>query len=59
MIKFTLLTNFNKTFKVALLEVCSPKNLDVKEHTYIHKLVSLEPQGINLSNPFSIPLLHK
>ena len=50
--------DFNKVFKVVILEVCSPKTLDVKEHHYIHKLTSLVPQGINLSNPFSIPLLH-
>ena len=52
-------TDFNKVFNVVILEVCSPKVLDVKEHQFIHKLTSLVPQGINLSNPFSIPLLHK
>ena len=44
--------DFNKVFNVCILEKCSPKVLDVKEHKYIHQLNSLTPQGINLSNPF-------
>ena len=51
-------SDFSKYFKVCVLEVCSPKVLDVKEHKYIHKLNSLEPNGLNISNPFSIPILH-
>ena len=52
-------TDFNEIYSVCLLEVCSPKILDVKEHRFIHKLQTLAPQGINLTNPFSIPLLHR
>ena len=51
-------SDFSKIYKVAILEVCSPKVLAVKEHRYIHQLNSLTPNGINLSNPFSIPILH-
>ena len=50
---------FDKYYKVCVLEICSPKVLEVKEHTYIHKLNSLRPNGLNVSNPFSIPLLYK
>ena len=52
-------SDFSKYFKVCVLEVCSPKILDVKEHKYIHKLNSLCPNGVNISNPFSIPMLHR
>ncbi len=51
--------DFNRVFRVCILEICSPKVLEVKEHKYIHKLNSLIPEGINLSNPSAIPLLHK
>ena len=51
--------DFTKFFKVSILEVCSPKILEVKEHLFIHTLNTLSPFGINLSNPFSIPVLFK
>ena len=51
--------DFCRNFRVCILEVCSPKVLDVKEHKYIHMLNTLAPRGINISNPFDIPLLHK
>jgi hypothetical protein len=50
--------DFNKNYKICILEICSPKVLEVKEHRYIHKLNSLAPKGLNLSNPFAVPLLH-
>ena len=52
-------SDFSKFYKVSLLEVCSPRILEVKEHKYIHKLNSLNPFGINLSNPFAIPPLFR
>ena len=51
--------DFNKFYEVCLLDVVSPKILEVKEHSYIHKLSSLRPLGLNIKNPFSIPLLYK
>ena len=51
-------TDFNKTYRVLVLEVCSPNNLEVKEHKWIHRLNSLMPNGINRTNPFSIPSLN-
>ena len=49
-------SDFNDTYKVTILEYCSPRSLEVKEHTWIHKLNSLAPSGINRANPFSLPL---
>ena len=56
---FRVKSDFSNIFKVSILNRCSPKNLDVSEHRYIHLLNSLVPEGINLSNPFSIPILYK
>ena len=50
--------DFNKYFRVCLLEICSPKILAVREHFYIHKYNTLRPNGMNASNPFGIPLLN-
>ena len=50
--------DFNKFFKVCILEICSPRVLEIKEHKYIHLLNSICPYGINISNPLSIPILH-
>ena len=52
-------SDFNKFYKVSLLEICSPKVIDMKEHLYIHRLNSLNPNGLNISNPLSIPVLYK
>ena len=52
------LTDFNEMYKVFIIDVCSPKLLDVKEHNYIHELKTLKPFGINSVSPFSIPLLN-
>ena len=50
--------DFNKFFRVCLLEICSPKVLAITEHLYIHKYNTLRPNGINTSNPFGIPILN-
>ena len=50
-------SDFNDFYTVTILDTCSPKSLEVKEHQWIHKLSSLCPYGINRANPFSIPLL--
>jgi len=51
--------DFDKNYTVALIDFCSPKILDVKEHKFIHILNTLKPHGLNLNNPFSIPLLYR
>ena len=50
--------DFNKFFRVCLLEICSPKILAIREHLYIQKYKTLRPNGINTSNPFGIPILN-
>ena len=50
--------SFNCSYEVFLLDICSPRNLELNEHRYIHKLKTLRPFGINTQNPFSIPLLN-
>ena len=52
-------SDFSQFYRVCILDICSPKVLDVKEHKYIHLLNTLVPSGINISNPFAIPPLHK
>ena len=51
--------DFINNYRVCVLEICSPKLLETKEHKYIHLLNSLAPNGVNISNPFAIPLLYK
>ena len=51
--------DFDKNYSVSILDWCSPKTLDVKEHKFIHLLNSLSPNGLNINNPFSIPLLYR
>ena len=49
--------DFNRNFKLFILNLCSPASLEVSEHKFIHGLKSLRPMGLNTSNPFEIPLL--
>lgn len=49
--------DFNDNFSVMILEIVSPKSLEVfKEHKYIHMLNTLKPSGIHSMNPFYITL---
>ena len=50
-------TDFNDNFRVMILDITSPKSLEVKEHKYIHLLNTLKPNGINTMNPFGIRIL--
>ena len=44
-------------YTFTLLEKCSPKSIDVKEHLWIQKLKSLPPFGLNLNSPLGFPLV--
>ena len=48
--------DFNETFKVFIVENCSPKLLEYKENKYIHLLKTLRPLGLNTKNPFGITM---
>ena len=57
--KLNCKTDFDNSYMVSILDISSPKVLDVKEHKFIHFLNSLTPVGLNLSNPFAMPLLYR
>ena len=48
---------FKDNYKFAILEHCSPKILQLREHIWIQRLQSLTPLGLNLNIPFGFPLL--
>ena len=48
---------FDDNLELYILEVCSPRDLDIKEHKWIQKLKALSPYGLNISSPFGFPLL--
>ena len=50
-------SDFEKMYRVYILENCSPKLLEKQEHVYIHKYNTLHPRGLNKINPFSLPRL--
>ena len=49
--------DFNKHFRLQILENCSPSSLEKKEHLYIHKFKTLYPIGLNKNNPFGLSIL--
>jgi hypothetical protein len=49
--------DFNRLYKVQIMENCSPSSLEKKEHCYIHKYNTLFPIGLNKTNPFGLPIL--
>ena len=49
--------DFNKSYELYILEVCSPRIIDVREHLQIHKHRALAPSGLNLAHTFGLPLL--
>ena len=48
---------FQNAYEFTILEKCSPKDLDVKEHLWVQKLKSLFPLRLNLYSPLGFPLL--
>ena len=49
--------DFNRHYRVQILEVCSPSQIEKKEHYYIHKYNTLHPLGLDKVNPFGLPRL--
>ena len=50
--------DFNKIFKVFIIDNCSPGLLGFKENRYIHILRTLRPLGLNTVNPFGLRMLY-
>ena len=48
---------FNANYVFTILEHCSPFNIDLNEHLWIHKLKCIKPFGLNSHDPFGIPLV--
>ena len=49
--------DFNRLYRVQILENCSPSTLEKKEHCFIHKYNTLFPLGLNKTNPFGLTIL--
>ena len=50
-------SDFDRYISFAILEVVNPSNIEVKEFTWMHRLNSFQPVGINLEYPFGLPYL--
>ena len=48
---------FDRHLKFGILGVVSPTEIDVKEYTWMHRLNTFQPVGINIEYPFGIPFL--
>ena len=48
---------FDKSYVFTILDECSPKDLDKKEHEWIQKLKCVTPYGLNAQDPFGIPIV--
>ena len=49
-------SDFNN-YELFILDICSPKSLELNEHRFIQSLKTIKPKGINSVDPFGIPLL--
>lgn len=49
--------SLDEQYSFTILEKCTPKSLDIKEHHWIQRLKSLSPFGLNLDSPLGFPLI--
>ena len=50
-------SDFNDYYTFHVLEHVSPREMEKKEHLWIHELNTLFPMGMNRSNPLGLPVL--
>ncbi len=43
--------------KFGILDVVSPQDIIKKEYTWMHRINTFQPDGMNIEYPFGIPLL--
>ena len=48
---------FDKSYTFTILDECTPKYLDKKEHEWIQTLKCVAPYGLNAQDPFGIPVV--
>ena len=48
---------FDQYLEFGILDVTNPANIERKEFSWMHKLNTFQPVGINSDYPFGIPLL--
>ena len=52
------INGLDEYYTFTVLEKCTPKSIDVKEHAWIQKMKSLTPFGLNLNSPLGFPLIN-
>ena len=50
-------TGLDDNYEFTILEKCTPRSLDVKEHLWVQGLKTISPFGLNLYSPLGFPLL--
>ena len=53
---FNTRRDFNDNYRVSIISNCSPKVLEYQENKFIHILNTLRPNGLNVFNPFAMPV---
>ena len=48
---------FDDNIEFGILDIVSPQDIEKKEYSWMHRLNTFQPLGINIEYPFGIPLL--